>query len=167
MTVLEWVALALCVGLFVYLLAALLRPSSSTEVAMGWLQIAVYVVLLVLLAKPLGEYMARVYAGERTFLTPVLGGLERMLLRLLGVRPDDEAHWKRYGAGLLAFNALGFLAVYALQARAARAAAEPRRTGSGLAALLVQHRRQLRHEHELAGLRRARPRSRTSCRCWA
>ena len=82
---------------------------------MGWLQIAVYVVLLVLLAKPLGEYMARVYAGERTFLTPVLGGLERMLLRLLGVRPDDEAHWKRYGAGLLAFNALGFLAVYALQ----------------------------------------------------
>jgi potassium-transporting ATPase potassium-binding subunit len=81
----------------------------------GWIQIALYLVLLLLLARPLGEHMARVYAGERTFLTPVLGGLERGLLRLLGVRPDAESHWKTYGAGLLAFNALGFVAVYALQ----------------------------------------------------
>ncbi len=82
---------------------------------MGWTQIALYVVLLVLLAKPLGEHMARVYAGERTFLTPALGWLERGLLRLLGVRPDAESDWKTYGLGLLAFHALGFLAVYALQ----------------------------------------------------
>ncbi len=82
---------------------------------MGWIQIALYLALLVLLAKPLGEHMARVYAGERTFLSPVLGGLERWLLRLLGVGHDAESGWKAYGAGLLAFNALGFLAVYALQ----------------------------------------------------
>ncbi len=82
---------------------------------MAWMQIALYVVLLVLVAKPLGEYMARVYAGERTFLIPALGWLERGLMRLLGVRHDHESDWKTYGAGVLAFNALGFLAVYGLQ----------------------------------------------------
>ena len=82
---------------------------------MGWLQIASYLVLLLLLAKPLGEYMARVYAGERTFLAPVLGRLERWILRLMGVRSDEECDWKTYGLALLTFNALGFLAVYALQ----------------------------------------------------
>jgi len=82
---------------------------------MGWMQIALYVVLLVLLARPLGEHMARAYAGERTFLTGALGWLERGILRLLGVRPDAESGWKTYGFGLLAFNALGFLAVYGLQ----------------------------------------------------
>jgi K+-transporting ATPase ATPase A chain len=82
---------------------------------LGWLQIALYFVLLLVLAKPLGEYMARIYAGERTVLTPALGWLERGCLRLLGVRPDEESGWKTYGLGLLAFNALGFLAVYGLQ----------------------------------------------------
>jgi len=81
----------------------------------GWMQIALYVVLLVVLARPLGEHMARVYAGERTFLTPILGGLERWCLRLLGVAPDAESGWKAYGGGVIAFSALGFLAVYALQ----------------------------------------------------
>jgi K+-transporting ATPase ATPase A chain len=79
------------------------------------MQIALYFVLLVLLAKPLGEYMARVYAGERTFLTPALDWLERACLRVLGVRRDEESDWKTYGMGVLAFNALGFLAVYGLQ----------------------------------------------------
>jgi len=82
---------------------------------MSWLQIALYLALLVLLARPLGEYMARVYAGERTFLTPALGGLERGLLRLIGARADEESDWRTYGLGLLVFNALGFLVVYALQ----------------------------------------------------
>ena len=82
---------------------------------MGWLQIALYVVLLVLLAKPLGEHMARVYAGERTLLSPLLGGLERVLLRACGVRPDAESDWKAYGRCALLFNALGFAVVYGLQ----------------------------------------------------
>ena len=82
---------------------------------MGWIQIALYVAVLLALAKPLGEYMARVYAGERTFLAPVLGGLERILFRFLGVRANDESDWKAYGRAALAFNALGCLVVYALQ----------------------------------------------------
>ena len=82
---------------------------------MGWIQITVYVALLVLLARPLGEFMACLYSGERHVLTPVLGWLERGLCRLLGVRADEESGWKTYGRGVLLFNALGFLAVYALQ----------------------------------------------------
>src|SRR5262249_5740366 len=96
-----------------------------------WMQIGVYVALLLLLAKPLGEHMARVYAGERTFLTPSLGGVERLLLGMLRVRPDAEDDWKTYGKGVLAFNALGFLAVYALQ----RAQASLPRNPAGLGAV--------------------------------
>jgi len=82
---------------------------------MGWIQIAFFVLVLALLAKPLGEYMARVYSGERTFLDPVLGRIERGSCRLLGVRTDDETSWQHYCRALLVFNATGFVAVYALQ----------------------------------------------------
>jgi len=81
----------------------------------GWIQIGLFVVLLLALAKPLGDYMARVYSGERTFLTPVLGWLERGLYRLLGVRQDEECDWKAYGRAALVFNAVGCLVVYGLQ----------------------------------------------------
>lgn len=82
---------------------------------MGWIQIGLYVALLLVLAKPLGEHMARIYAGERTFLTPALGWLQRTLYRLMGVRPDEESDWKAYGRAALVFNALGCLVVYLLQ----------------------------------------------------
>lgn len=82
---------------------------------MGWIQIAFFVVVLALCAKPLGDYMARVYSGERTFMTPVLGWLERGFYRILGVRADDETSWKHYCRALLVFNLVGFVAVYLLQ----------------------------------------------------
>ena len=59
----------------------------------GLLQLALYVVVLVLLVKPLGGFMAAVFAGERTFLSPVLGPVERLLYRATGVRVDDDMHW--------------------------------------------------------------------------
>jgi len=92
---------------------------------MGWMQIGIYFVLLALLAKPLGEHMARVYSGERTFLSPAFGWLERALLRVLRVHPDEESDWKNYSGALLAFNALGFLAVYLLQRVQDRLLANP------------------------------------------
>lgn len=82
---------------------------------MGWIQITSFLAVLALLAKPLGDYMARVYSGERTFSTPILGPLERGCCRLLGVRIDDETSWQRYCRSLLVFNLVGFLAVYVLQ----------------------------------------------------
>ena len=79
------------------------------------IQCVIYVVVLLALAKPLGEFMARVYTGERTFLHPVLGWLERITYRASGVDPATEMRWIEYALAALIFNALGFLAVYALQ----------------------------------------------------
>ncbi len=81
----------------------------------GVLQLVLYVVVLLALAKPLGAYMARVYEGRRLALGRVLGGLERLIYRLCGVRPDEEMGWKTYAVAMLLFNFVGFLAVYLLQ----------------------------------------------------
>ena len=78
------------------------------------LQIALFAALVTLTVKPLGAYMAAVFQGERTFLSPVLGPLERGLLRLAGVRPEDEQHWTGYAFAMLAFCLIGFLALYAM-----------------------------------------------------
>lgn len=80
-----------------------------------WLQILLYLALLIGLAKPLGSYMARVYEGKRIFLDRLGGGVERLIYRSAGVKPDAEMDWKEYAAALLSFNLLGILVVYALQ----------------------------------------------------
>jgi potassium-transporting ATPase potassium-binding subunit len=81
----------------------------------GWLQIAFYCVLLVLLTKPLGGYMTRVFAGERTALSPVLRPLERGLYHLSGVNEAEEQHWVTYAIAMLAFTFAGFVVLYGLQ----------------------------------------------------
>ena len=78
-------------------------------------QTTVYFVVLLLLAKPLGTYIAGVYEGEKTFLDPVLGPLERLIYRLLGIRPEEEMSWKRYTLSLLVFSLVSMLFLYALQ----------------------------------------------------
>jgi potassium-transporting ATPase potassium-binding subunit len=83
--------------------------------ANGWLQMGLYLVVLLLLAKPLGAYMARVYEGEAVFLDWLVRPLERLTYRLLRVAPEEEMGWKAYAAAMLLFNALGFVAVYAIQ----------------------------------------------------
>ncbi len=80
----------------------------------GILQILFYLVALLALAWPLGRYMARVYQGERVFTTPVFAGLERLTYRVLGIDPAAEMDWKRYFYSVLAFSAVGFVALYAL-----------------------------------------------------
>ena len=80
----------------------------------GWIQIALFAVAIVLLVKPLGGYMTRVFAGERTFLSPVLGPLERILYRLAGVDARTDQSWLGYAISMLLFNLMGFLGLYAL-----------------------------------------------------
>jgi K+-transporting ATPase ATPase A chain len=82
---------------------------------LGWVQIALFCLIIIALARPLGGYMTRLFAGERTLLSPVLGPLERGFYRLAGVDAREEQHWLAYGLAMLAFNALGFLLLYALQ----------------------------------------------------
>jgi potassium-transporting ATPase potassium-binding subunit len=81
----------------------------------GWLQIALYCVLLILLTKPLGGYMTRVFTGERTPLSPVFRPVERLLYRLSGVDEAEEQHWVTYAIAMLAFTFAGFVVLYALQ----------------------------------------------------
>ena len=83
--------------------------------ANGFLQLAIYVVVLIALAKPLGAYMARVYENRPIGLDRVLGPLERLIYRLSGVRADEEMGWQTYAIAMLVFNLAGFLVVYGLQ----------------------------------------------------
>ena len=64
--------------------------------ANAFLQVGIYLVVLLALAKPLGAFMARVYDGKPTWLSPVLGPVERLIYRVCGVRPDEGMDWKTY-----------------------------------------------------------------------
>ena len=74
-----------------------------------------YLVVLTLLTKPLGIFMTKVYNGERTFLSPVLGWLERLLYKVGRVDPNEEMNWKQYGFAMLMFSLVSAIAVYAIQ----------------------------------------------------
>jgi K+-transporting ATPase ATPase A chain len=83
--------------------------------ANGIAQLVFYVVVLLLLAKPLGAYMARVYENRPCGLDKALGWLERLIYRASGIRPTEEMGWKTYAVTMLLFNLAGLLMVYALQ----------------------------------------------------
>ncbi len=80
----------------------------------GWLQIALVLGAVLICAWPLGHYMARVFQGDRTFLSAVLIPVERAFYSASAIRPDKEQSWLAYTRAMLAFNAIGFLALYAL-----------------------------------------------------
>jgi potassium-transporting ATPase potassium-binding subunit len=79
------------------------------------MQIGLYLAVLLLLVKPLGWYMARVYEGKPCGLGWTVGWLERLVYRLCGIDPNEEMAWTRYAKAMLIFNLLGFLAVYVVQ----------------------------------------------------
>ena len=81
----------------------------------GWLQLGLYVVVLLLLAKPLGAYMAAVYEGRALRAQRVGGLLERLIYSVAGVDPNRDMRWTEYAMAMLWFNLVGGLAVYALQ----------------------------------------------------
>ena len=72
--------------------------------ANGWLQFLLYFVVLVILMRPLGIYMARVFEGQHTFLDPVFKPIERLLYRLFGMKEDEEMDWREYTAAMLLFS---------------------------------------------------------------
>ena len=82
--------------------------------AAGFLEILVYLALVIALVPVLGGFMARVYAGERTLLSPVLLPVERGIYRLCGIDPAQEQHWRDYAASLLMLNLLGGGLLFAL-----------------------------------------------------
>lgn len=80
----------------------------------GWLQILLFILIVTALVKPLGWYMTRVFAGERTFMSPILEPVERGLYALAGIREDMEQHWLSYTVAMLFFHVGGFLILYGL-----------------------------------------------------
>lgn len=80
----------------------------------GWLQFALFFLIVLVLTKPIGLYMARVFEGERTWLSPVFAPLERIIYRLGGVSPEQEMTWYVYALAMLAFSAVGLVWLYVL-----------------------------------------------------
>ena len=80
----------------------------------GWFQIALFCVIVVLLTRPVGGFMTRLFSGERTLLSPVLRPLEIGFYRLAGVDEKTEQHWLTYTVAMLVFNLVSFLGLYAL-----------------------------------------------------
>ncbi len=83
--------------------------------AQGFFQIAIYLIVLLALVKPLGLYMARVYQNESVGLNRYLAGFENLLYRLSGVKTEQDMRWTQYTLAVLVFNVLGLLVVYGLQ----------------------------------------------------
>jgi K+-transporting ATPase ATPase A chain len=83
--------------------------------ANGWLQFAIFCVVLLLVTRPAGAYMARVLEGERTWLSPVLRPFEQLIYRLCGVNDAAEMNWREYAFALLGFSAVSLLVTYLLE----------------------------------------------------
>jgi K+-transporting ATPase ATPase A chain len=81
----------------------------------GWLQFALYSLILLATVRPVGIYLARVLEGERTWLDPVLRPVERLIYRLSGVNAAEEMNWREYAYAMLGFAAAGMVLTYALE----------------------------------------------------
>jgi potassium-transporting ATPase potassium-binding subunit len=81
----------------------------------GWIQIALFSVIVIAVTRPLGGYMTRVFAGERTLLWPVLRPVERAVYWCCGVDEKEDQHWLTYAVAMLLFSIAGFVTLYALQ----------------------------------------------------
>ncbi len=79
------------------------------------MQMGLILGITLLLAWPLGRFIARVFQGERTFIDPVARPIERLLYRVAGINPEQEMDWKQYAGALMAFNVLGLVVVFVLQ----------------------------------------------------
>jgi potassium-transporting ATPase potassium-binding subunit len=81
----------------------------------GWLQILVFIAIIIAITKPMGIFMAHVFNGERTFLHPVMRPVERLVYRLTGVDEKREMHWTEYAVAMLLFSLVSLLLLYLIQ----------------------------------------------------
>src|SRR6202050_29870 len=81
----------------------------------GWLQILVFLALIFAVTKPLGAFMTRVFAREKTFLDPLLRPIERLLYRVTGVDESHEMRWTEYAFAMLLFSAVSMILLYIIE----------------------------------------------------
>lgn len=132
----------------------------------AFLRCGVYFVILLALAVPLGAYMARVYNGEATLASHIVGPLERLFYRVSGVHPDEEMTFPRYAAAVLVFNLFGALTVYALQRLQSLLPLNPAQLGpvpSEVAFFSWRRRRSYRIRGMLSRVLEKAAKSRSSC----
>ncbi len=83
--------------------------------ANGWLQFAIFSVVLLLTVRPVGIYLARVLEGQRTWLDPVLRPIERLIYKICGVNADHEMNWREYAFAMLGFSAVSMVLTYVIE----------------------------------------------------
>jgi K+-transporting ATPase ATPase A chain len=81
----------------------------------GWLQILLFIIVVLLLAKPMGSYLTRVFNKQKTFLDPVLTPCERLLYRVTGVKAEEEMRWTEYAMAMLLFSAATMALTYVVE----------------------------------------------------
>ncbi|MGA3082345.1 MAG: potassium-transporting ATPase subunit KdpA [Terracidiphilus sp.] len=81
----------------------------------GWLQFAIYSLILLACTRPVGAYMARVFEGERTWLDPVFRPIERLIYKLCAVNSEKEMNWREYAYALLGLSAVTMVLTYAIE----------------------------------------------------
>ena len=118
--------------------------------AIGWLQIALYCLALLLVTKPLGLYMLKVYDGSFRW----LGWLERPLYRMAGIDPDEDQHWTRYAGAMLLFSVAGMLLTYLVFRLQHVLPWNPAEHAGGARPAGLRDGRVVHHQHELAVVRR-------------
>ncbi len=99
--------------------------------AQGWVQIVVFLVVLTALVPLVGSYIAAVFRGERVFLSPVLGPVERFAYRVMRVRPEEGQDWKAYARSIVVFSLLSWLALYLILRTQSVQPLNPEGFGSG------------------------------------
>src|SRR5438105_6425887 len=117
----------------------------------GCLQIAVFLLLIAALAKPLGVYLHRVFEGVRQPLPKLLGPIERFLCRLCGVDPSKEQTWLQYTLALLVFSLLGLVVTYAIERLQGALPLNPQRFAAVPPDLAFNTAASF-HQHQLAGV---------------
>ncbi|MFI5201166.1 MAG: potassium-transporting ATPase subunit KdpA, partial [Candidatus Kapaibacterium sp.] len=78
------------------------------------IQFAAYLIVLVLITKPMGIFLTKIFNNERTFLTPIFRPIERLIYRICGIDPTREMKWTGYSAALLIFSAVSGLVLYGI-----------------------------------------------------
>jgi K+-transporting ATPase ATPase A chain len=96
----------------------------------GWLQILFFLVLVFLVTKPMGVFMARVFNREKTFMDPVLRPIERLLYRVTGVDEDHEMRWTEYAVSMLSFSLVSMIVLYLMQRLQAYLPFNPQKLGA-------------------------------------
>ena len=127
---------------------------STSALSQSSLLLLAYLAVLLALSYPLGRYITRVAASAPIRGWGWLAKVEHGLYRAGGIRPEAEMGWKHYALALLVFSTLGVLSSMRCSACRPWLPLNPQGMAGVSARFVVQHRRQLRHQHQLAGLRR-------------